>query len=173
MPHATFEMAAAVAADTADIDTRQIVPGVEPGGSRAGQPTKPALLILDAWVEVIDYAMQANTDFNIFTAYLKLSQEQNMDPGFLIPVAQIGQETIIHDATGAVGVGIGAGVRDIFHEHGSIWAPAYVSFALFEQGVANIRATLHLEYEVIEIPWVEWFIKWEFLDNITNNAEAH
>lgn len=168
MPHATFEMATAVTADALR-GVRQIVPGVEPGGSRVGQPVKPALLIRDAWIELIDLVGQSVNDFNQMTGYLKLSQEQGLNPGFLIGVAQVGSDT----QTGAGGIGLHSAVRSIFHEHGTVWAPKYIGAAWFEQGTMTLRATMHLEYEIVQIPWIEWFVKWEFLDSITDNAEEH
>ncbi len=174
MPHTTFEMAAIIAADTPDIDTKQLVPGIEPGGSRVGMPTKPALLIMDAWIELIDVIHGAGgDDFNQFTGYIKMSQDQDMDPGIILPVAQVGGQRQVVTAVGENIFGNNSVIYKLFHEQGSIWAPKYVSAAWFEQGGMSIFATLHLVYEVIEIPWIEWFVKWDFLDNITNNAEAH
>lgn len=134
---------------------------------------KPALLILDAWIEMIDLSLGGSIDFNQFTGYLKLSQEQSLNPGFLIGVAQVAADRAEQTSVGEHIYPLDASIHNIFHEHGSIWAPKYVGAAWFEQGVVTIRATMHLKYEMVEIPWVEWFVKWDFLDGITDNAEEH
>lgn len=172
MPHAIFTMPASITGTTT-ARARQIIPGIEPGGALAGREMKKVLLIQDAWIEVIDMDINSAVDFNQFTGYLKLSQEEDLTPGFLIGVAQVGARVREADATGRHSVGLGASIHNIFHEAGSIWAPQFVGTYWAEQGTASIRATMHLKYDVILVPWMDWFIMWDWLDNITDNDEQH
>ena len=162
MPHAIFSTGTQTTTLDVRSTSRQIIPGVEPGGSKVGQPLKPALLITDCWVEAVgfepDFSVSGRVGFDVF---LKLSQEESLNPGFMIPVAMVGlgwvqtaagfSDTIVHD---------------LFRQHGTVWAPKYVGVHLFEIGVSVVDLHVHLNYEVIEIPWIEWFVKWDFLDHI-------
>lgn len=174
MPHAILRHSASgtISATTRSDRPRQLIPGIEPGGSRVGQPTKPALLIMEAWIEVFDAALaQAVNDYHGMTGYLILSQEQSLNPGFLIPVAQIGG--FFWEQT-AVGRGFQElAPKRLFREQGTVWAPKFVGTYWREAGVASIEAVIHLEYEVVRIPWVEWFVKWDFLDHIGDLRGEH
>ena len=171
MPHALFPMSGVIGGTTTAA-VRQLIPGIEPGGALAGRDMKQALLIRDAWIEVIDLDLTPG-DYNQFTGYLKLSQEESLNPGFLIGVAQVGARVLQIDATGHIVHGLDSSIYKIFHEQGSIWVPQFVGTYWAEQGDAAIRATMHLQYEVILIPWMEFMIRWDWLDNITDNDEQH
>ncbi len=166
MPHAVFDNGPSGA--TRDIGGRQLIPGVEPGGSRAGEATKPALRIRDAWLEVIDFAtLFANTEVNVITIYLKLSQETDLSPGLLLPVGQVIGEQLS-------GIGTGSPtIIDLFHAQGTVWAPRMVGKREVEVGDVNWDIDMHLDYEQVDVPWMDWFIMWDFLDNIVDNEREY
>ncbi len=163
MPHAVLALGNQVG--TAEGAAREFIPGIAPGGSRLGHPTKPALQINDAWSEVLDVDTATN-DSNGFEVFLKLSQELGLDPGLLLPVTEF---TIL-----------GAGVTNqermayVHHEQfgakGSIWAPRVVGLRIVERGaIASFNVRVHIDYEMVDVDWMSWFIMWDWLDNIVNN----
>ena len=171
MPHAVFNLG--VQSGSGNFRARSLIPGVEPGGSRVGQPTKPALLIRDAYCEIQDYTMLGATDFNGFRVYLKLSQELDMTPGLILPVAVIGAELDEADATGQNVLGTQQIHDHIFRAQGTIWAPRMVAIRLEERGTAVLDVDVHLDYEQVDVPWMDWFIMWEFLDGIADNERQY
>ena len=169
MPHAVFNLGTQGA--TADLAARSLVPGVEPGGSRAGRPTKPALLIKNAYLQLIDEVHDATpSDFDGFNVFLKLSQESDLTPGLILFIA---------------GAGIGkGGAAQAFHSTilqpsnfpsvGTIWAPRFVGIRIeILGGLDSVDVDVHLDYERIEVPWMDWFIMWEFLDGIIDNEREY
>ncbi len=172
MPHAIFSTVGEISSSQR-IEARQLIPGVEPGGSRVGQPMKPALLIEDAWIEVVSFDFTGATDYNGYTAFLVLSQEPNLTPGFLMAVAEIGGDISVASSVGREVWAVDSVVHSLFHEHGSIWAPKYVGMLWSERGTAILDARVHLKYDVVMIPWVEWFVKWDFLDHVVDGEGQH
>ena len=85
MPHAVFSLGETTGT-TRDMP-RSLIPGVEPGGSRVGQPMKPALLIINAWAEPISVDVRGAEGINEATYGLILSQENNLNPGFTLPIS--------------------------------------------------------------------------------------
>ena len=172
MPHAVFNLGSQTA--TGDLAARNLIPGIEPGGSRAGRDTKPALLIRDAWIEVNDVTIVgAANDFNGFQIYLKLSQELDLTPGLILPIAAVGMERAESTAVGFASVGIDSMVREMFRAQGTVWVPRVVGIRLLESGTATLDADVHLDYERIELPWMEWFLEWEFLDGVIDNEREY
>lgn len=167
MPHAVFNLGPQTT--TADLAARSLIPGIAPGGSRAGQATKPALLIQDAWIEVVDIVPFQAADFNMATYSLKLSQETDLTPGLILPVGQLGQANIEVTAVGQRIVGIRDMTRDLFHAQGTVWAPRMVGIHIEEVGTINQDVDVHLDYQQVDVPWMDWFIMWDFLDNIVDN----
>ncbi len=170
MPHAVFNLGNRDA--TADLAARPLIPGIEPGGSRLGQATKPALLIRDAWIEVIDSPTTFGaTDFNMMTWYLKLSQETDLTPGLLLPIAQTG---FALQEVSAVGQRVYfLNIVKLFHAQGTVWAPRVVGVRVVEVGSVGWDVDVHLDYDVVEVPWMDWFIMWEFLDGIVDNEREY
>lgn len=166
--------------DGADVTTtavtgpaRQLVPGIEPGGSRAGKATKRALLIRDAWIQIVNMSFDGGVDqVNGFTMDLKLSQENDMTPGLLLPIGQVAMD--FHEAT-AVARTYGSVVyNNLFHEQGTIWAPRFVATRYAPIGLGfEGRIDVHLLYDVIEVPWRDWLIMWEFLDGVPDNSREY
>lgn len=157
---------------TADADTlgRPLIPGIEPGGSRAGEAMKPALLIKQ--VHASFRRADMGVEDNWAHVYLKLSQEPDLDPGLILPVLNLGAQV---EVLGAEGKGVGGPMIHKLDElfRGTVWAPAYlgirVEFDVDWGGGLNVN--LWLDYEVLMIPWMDWFILWEYLDNVVNNAQ--
>ena len=128
MPVAHFNLGNIVA--TGDHGSRPLIPGIDPGGSRLGQPLKPALLIQDCWIEVQDLGIFGTTDTQVIGYNLKLSQEQSLSPGLLLPIAKI-------IGTQQDGTGMGAPIIDkIFSPHKRVWVAKYVGVRVAESGGA-------------------------------------
>lgn len=169
MPHITFEPANLSV--SANLVGRPVIPGVEPGGSRAGQPMKPALLIKDAWLELRDYRDSgAVEEVQTVEVLLKLSRDKDLEPGLLLSVGRIRAV-----ATATANQFNQIDVKQEFEAQGTIWAPAYVGLrVIFTQGTpTTVLVIVHLDYEQIDIPWVNWFIGWEFLDNVVDNSRDY
>ena len=166
MPFATFDLGT----QTASIDMlgRQLIPGIEPGGALAGRTMKPALIFTGAsWkVENVTDADAAG-DFQHLEIYVKLSQEEDLTPGFLLHVADLHLQK-----TGTANIWNNVVIKDHFQRHvGSIWVPKFVGVRLENvSGVDAIESQLYLEYEPVLIPWMEYMIRWDFLDNIPDNS---
>ncbi|MEE9592363.1 MAG: hypothetical protein V3W28_02140 [Thermoplasmata archaeon] len=167
MPHAVFEPGNVSA--TADLTAmaRSLIPGVEPGmGIRnifEQRRMKRALLIQDAWLEILDVTSGIAADWNTVLVYLKLSQETDLTPGLILPVASIATEG---DTTNMQAMH----VEQLFQAQGTVWAPRLVGLRVVEVGSQGVTVRVHLDYEVVEVPWEQWFIMWDFLDNVTDNS---
>ncbi len=115
-------------------------------------------------------------DYGI-TGSLKLSQEPDLDPGLLLPVYGFHHEMQQVDASGSVGQAFMASFKDLFHAQGTVWAPAYVGVQVnFSAGAAGLTTwdvDVHLDYEEVEFDWMDWFIHWDFLDNVKNNERQY
>ncbi len=166
MPVAVFDTG--IQTGAADVDPRQLIPGIEPGGSQAGQALKAALLIKDAWAELVDI-VDAGTapGFQQTQVRLKLSQEDDLSPGLVLPVANL-----YVSKTGTAQEFNAVQVEQIFRAQGSIWAPRVVGIGSggFVGGLDSVRWRVFLDYERIEIPWMDWFLLWDWLDNVTNDS---
>ncbi len=133
---------------------------------------KPALLILNAWMAINNFSTSAVADVQMVAVGLKLSQEQDLDPGLVLPVAEI----IVGNTEVAVSIFDSIVIRDMFHAQGTIWCPAWVGVRLAEPSTSKLtdyNVKVYLQYEVVQIPWVDWFLNWEWLDNIVNNEEQY
>ncbi len=179
MPVAVFDLptlsASAVPA-VAGGNPRQLIPGVEPGGSRVGQPLKPALLIHDAWIQFINATtLDTAQDFNMGAWDLLLGQEQDMINALVMPVGQVSMQ-ILDPGVGATDqpvTGNNWAHRQVFKAQGTVWAPKYVGVSFVELGTVDLQADVFLDYEVVEIPWMEWFVKWDFLDHISGQQRDY
>lgn len=170
MPHAIFDLGPQTAAIEGAV--RTLIPGIEPGGSRLGQALKPALLIQDVWAEVVRMQVQDSApDFAVVTYMLKLSQELDLNPGLLLPVAQL---IASHTAAGADSSGVQViPLGDKLA--GTVWVPKVVGVRAVENQatLAIHHVLIHLEYEMIDIPYWDWFIEWDFLDNVVDNSQDY
>lgn len=173
MPHAVLDRINS--AVDVNASPRSLIPGVEPGGSRVGQPTKPALLIKEAYWEPqrAQILSGADTDFSCVIS-LKLSQELDLTPGLLLPVASFLANRGQGDATGSWGADMP--VDQVFRGQGSIWAPRVVGVRLeFEGGGTfnQFSGFMHVDYERVDVPWMDWFLMWDFLDNIVDDEREY
>ncbi len=148
-----------------DLVPRSIIPGIEPGGSRVGHPTKPALLIKDAWFQVQQLTPGSN-DYEEVNVWLKLSQEHDLSPGLLLPVGALMSYS---EAVSGSGVALQVDQRGD-KIAGTIWAPRVVGMRL-DGGAfpSNVTIDVWLSYEQVNILWEDWFFRWDFLDNVVDN----
>jgi len=163
MPHIIFETGTLSATDDA-LGARPLIPGVEPGGSRVGAPTKPVLLLKEAYMVVNDLVVTANDEFWKVHVDLKLSKENTLVPGLLLDVGNVmgGIATADNAASSMV-------QHDEFAARGTIWAAAFIGLRVELVNVASINLGIHVDYEAVDIDWMSWFIRWDFLDNVVNN----
>lgn len=172
MPHTIFSPGAQTTTIDSAIGNRQLIPGIEPGGSRAGHPMKPAVLLKKAWIEITAFDFLASTTALGYLIFLKMSSERLLDPGLILPVAEVASQV---NEVSAVGQRVGnLIINDLWEFEGTVWVPGWMGVRFIEIGTAaTITVHLHLLWEPIEVPWVEWFHMWEFLDGITNNAREY
>ncbi len=167
MPHKVWDLGQL--ASSGDVAPTPLIPGVEPGGSRAGQPTKPALLIQDCGVQFNDIDLAAGADLRGVNVFLKLSQEPDLNPGLLL---HIGGVHILSEEATSVGLAPIV-VHNDFHHQGTIWAPAFVGVKFMEQVAVSWDIDVWLKYERIDVPWMDWFMMWDFLDNVVNDTREY
>ncbi len=165
MPHAVLNSGT----QTADgvFDFRGLVPGVEPGGSRAGQPFKPALLIQDMWISLTAISTDTGLGDGQIRAFLKLSQEIGMNPGLRILI----EELMVTQASGVADAMTGVTRKKFDYWQGRVYAPRFVALDVDIRGnIDEFALGLHIDYQRIDVPWLEWFIMWEFLDGVTDSS---
>ncbi len=91
-----------------------------------------------------------------------------MVPHLLLPIGYAAFET--QTAVGSVQVKF----IPTFHAHGTIWAPRLVGWRTLIGGTwTNYDFQIHIDYDVVEVPWMDWFIMWDFLDNVPDNDEEY
>lgn len=167
MPHALFNPGALAA--TIEVQDRPLIPGVSPGGSRLGHPMKPALLITGCSMKVNRFD-PAGGDAMWVVCYLKLSQEMDMTPGQLLRIGSVGGATLAAtpEITGTV-------IQDDGHQLvGQVWVPRRVGLRfVLANGSGAWDIDVHLDYERIMIPFMDWFIGWDYLDNVVDNDEEY
>ncbi len=162
-------------AATSDFNPRSLVPGIGPGeGIRdilAKTRQKYALVILDAYFLLT--TLGAGASWSSAAIYLKLSQDPTLNPGLILPVAAVYQVGNVLGGTGGTASGdriINWSQKDFGEKlAGSVWAPRYTGVRLVEVGGVNVSGQLHLDYTAIEIDWEDWFVRWDYLDNVTDN----
>lgn len=172
MPHVVFDAMGLLSA-TARGDPRQLIPGIDPGGSRAGHATKPALLIKNAWLEPIDVNVAIALGTNQATYGLILSQDQDLTPGLFLPIGAWGEEYSEQSGVGREVHHLGSSFMNLWHASGTVWVPRFVGIFMNEVGSVNTDVDVHLDYERIDIPWMNWFIKWDWLDNVVDGQRDY
>ncbi len=171
MPHAVFNLGLVSDSGTVAGSSRQFIPGIEPGKGIKSltekRRMKPALLITDAYLVVNGAPGTVGQGAGETMSYfLKLSQEQNLFPGLLLP---IGIVTYFGDNTNNNFMQI----QQLFKAQGTVWASLWMGVRAVETGTAVINADIHLDYEMVIVPWQEWFLRWEFLDGVVDNSEEY
>ncbi len=173
MPHTVFDIG--IESATADLVPNQILPGVEPGMGIKNifeqKRMKPAMLLNDAYVEVADFITSAAADIVGYRGFLKLSQSPDLNPGLILPIFQFvaHQDGTTADVSNAM-VSEQMGQRLA----GTVWCPRYLGVRVEEIGNgSSINVQVHVDWTAIEIPWMEWFIRWDFLDNIIDNSRDY
>jgi len=133
---------------------------------------KPALLLQDAYIEVVDVVAGHGVDeFNQALFALKLSQEQSLDPGLLLPLAQVG--TLVTEVTAVGEIATPLSIIDLFRAKNTLWAPKWIGLRMFERGAIDIDISVHIDYEQVMVPFWDWFMMWELIDNVTNNTKDY
>ncbi len=142
---------------------RQLVPGVVPGGQRAGGATKPVLLIHDAWARWLDFTDTGTTvDSDQAYVALLLSQEQSLDPAQVLYVEEV---ALAKTATANLWNQIRP--RNVFRLHrGTFWAPKFVGIWVVPGGATLVKVDVTVHYDIVDVPWRDWFMMWEWLDNV-------
>jgi len=132
-----------------------------------GEPLKPALLIRDVFTEVAAIDMGAGGDLKTARVGLKMSQDNDLTPGLVLPVWQYQS-----DLGAALAEGRG---QTEFREsiRGTVWAPAYVGLNIITSNLTDLQVSVHLDYDVIDVPFWDWFVMWDFLDNITDDSTEY
>jgi len=171
MPTAIFDTTGLTAGNEVIGTQRSLIPGIEPGGSRAGRDLKPALLIVDCRASLQNLAdAGTTTDFQTTSVFLKLSQEFGLIPGLELRIADA---TLAKTATANLWNSIQ--VQQQFRAQGTIWVPRNVG--LFVEpgsgGIDTLDWVVELDYERIDIPFMDWFIGWDWLDNIVDNDREY
>lgn len=168
MPLAIFE--SGTQTTSIDMLARPLIPGIEPGGSQAGEDFKPALLIRRIWVVLSDFTTVATADYYRARCFLKMSQDQDLDPGILLgpAVLSVAQSGATANAPNSVDLDNGA----FAFFPGTIWVPRFVGIRI-QPTIESVEFDLYLDYEVIQIPWMDWFIRWDYLDNVVNNTREY
>lgn len=173
MPHRVIATGSQTSTQDA-LASSTMIPGVEPGGSTAGKPNKPALLLKDVFLEVVTLDLTGTGGFNNARIFLKLSQDSDLVPGLILPIGQFSGEWVTATAVGQnLEGGLGGVYHHLFHAQGTVWAPAYVGLRVLIGGTLTVDVKAHIDYEVIEVPWMDWFIMWDFLDNVVNNDDEY
>ena len=116
--------------------------------------------------EIGGFTTNAVADVGLIGVRIKLSQEEGLDPGLLLPVINM------HVGVTATASLVQALEEERFghHMNGTLWAPAFLGLNLVLGGnVATAFANVHLDYDVILVPWMDYMIMWDFLDNVVNN----
>lgn len=165
MPHAVFDPGSVTGGG--NLEARRLARGIEPGGATLGGETKPALLLVDARMEVVDLTTLGIANHSTIGVSLKLSQNQTLIPGQDIPVGNL----LVGDIGNANGESA-IFVHEFFMAKGTVWAPRFVGMRLNEKAGAlpNWHIKLHLDYEIVQVPWEEWLILWDQLDNVVDNS---
>ncbi len=153
---------------TIDFGGRQLIPGVEPGGSRGGAAMKDVFMLVDYYVRV--GSADPATDQDTAVIFLKMSQEEGLDPGLNLELAHVhsGQLDTTSERSHLT-------LQKNPLHMGTLWAPRFVGgrIGVSEGGFTGITVNIELIYERVQVPWMEWFIMWDFLDNVPNNTEEY
>lgn len=172
MPHAVFDLGSLSTPSSADHAARQLIPGIEPGSSRAGADFKPALLIRDAYIQLNEADIPMSSQTYGANVFLKLSQEQDLTPGLLLLVG--GFRGDINRVTTASEYSQDVAFQQLGSKlAGQIWVPHFVGIRLETDSFTTLDLDVHLDYERIEIPFMDWFIQWDFLDNVIDNSREY
>ena len=123
------------------------------------------LMIENAYISLQDFDT-ATEDWHALEIFLKLSQENDMTPGLLLPVA-----AVYAPATGTTNPS-GFTIDQLGDRlAGTIWAPRNVAVRVIERGaVVAYQLELHLDYHKVDVPWMDWFIAWDYLDNVVDET---
>ncbi len=161
MPHSVFAMGDQPAAVRSFF--RQLVAGQAPAeGMVIGQSRafRPAILLLDAWIEVNDFDV-ATEDFHQMKYSLALSNNRPpTDGSLLLPVGRVSQSS-----DGTTNPDAPLIVEQLFKAQGTAWVAQWIGVDIQESGAVVLAdVDLHLDWTGTTIDWWSWFVKWNELE---------
>ncbi len=130
---------------------------------------KWAFVIRDLWCETVAFAPDASVGEHRALVDLKLSQQEDLSPGLLLPIGQARCD--FEEATAAARFPASEWIER-FGQHyiGTMWAARYIGTRVEISGTTTGRFMVHLDYEPVEVDWMDWFVMWDFLDNVADNS---
>jgi len=127
-----------------------------------------AVLLIKRIELVVGHATPAS-DADSVAFFLMLSQEQDLDPGMILRLGSImmgaGDTTLENTAVD---------VQKVTDQWaGSLWAPRFigVSSARIIGSMTDWSYNVWVHYERVLVPFWDWFMMWELLDNVTDRQE--
>ncbi len=170
MPHSVFNMGDQPVAVTGFF--RQLVAGQAPaeamviGRSRA---RRSAILLLDAWIEVNNFAHSAG-GLGLHQMKYSLALSNNRPPtaaSLLLPVGRV-SFSLLDAGAGATDqpiTGVSPHVEQLFKAHGTVWVAQWIGVRIEESGFVGLAdVDLHLDWTGTSIDWWDWFVKWNQLE---------
>ncbi len=133
------------------------------GASRA---LRPAIVIMDAWIEVNDFDV-ASEDFHQMKYSLALSNARPPTiASLLLPVGRVSQSS-----DGTTNPDAPLAVEQLFKAHGTIWACQWIGVDVQESGAVVLAdVDVHLDWGGTEIDWWDWFVKWNQLEEFPDGS---
>lgn len=126
------------------------------------------MLIRDMQVHIAEWDPTHTDADKIVDIGIKLSKSPDLDPGLILDVAKA-----ISSGDATAGYQVALSQQNMDYWKGTIWAPRYVGLRPAVNGFTAFRCFLHLDYERVFLPWRDWFVHWEFLDNINDNERDY
>ena len=167
MPHTVWNLGRQQA--SARVQPRQFVAGIEPAqGVVIGRSREPKtmLVILDAWIEVVDVVLATGTADLHFGKYSLALGKDPLNDALLLPIAELSYG-IFDAGVGNTDQPVNGGsylLRDIFKAQGTMWAVKQIAIDVQEQGVMDIDADVHMDWDVAFVDWWTWFKGWNDLE---------
>lgn len=166
MPHEVWNLGGQSASGR--VQPRQFIAGIEPARSvvigRSREP-KRMLVILDAWIELRDFAIGAGANFHQGKYSLALGKDP-LNTALLLPVGRVSNQ-IIDAGVGATdqpATGSAPVVEQLFKAQGWMGAVKTIAIDFQEIGEVTVDADLHLDWTVVPTDWWTWFVSWNELE---------
>jgi len=126
---------------------------------------KPALLIRSAKIEITDSLLKVTSNsFQSYGVQLLLSTRQDLGNGVVMTIAQVGMENRQVDGTAQRDGTLV--INDLFQGQGTLWGAKWVGGRVTEAGAITVDVGIHLDYEQVMVPFWDWFMLWEQLQNL-------
>jgi len=144
------------------------VAGIEPGQKifigRNREP-KNMLLLLDAWIELVDITGGLVIDFQGAKYSLALGRDP-MTTALLLPVGIIHSnvQNLKAGSTDQPTTAFNWQVEQLFKAQGTMWAAKTIAVDFDERGTAIADVDVHLDWTVVPTDWWTWFTSWNALE---------